>query len=73
MQNKIRSPADCSDNEWQEKIQKRLKLEEKMSNNLLHGLDNIKTKEELCKSIKLQNFRMIQCEQSMILREQESH
>ena len=36
-------------------------------------LDNIKTKEELCKSIKLQNFRMIQCEQSMILQEQESH
>lgn len=44
MQNKIRSPADCSDNEWQEKIQKRLKLEGKMSNNLLHALDNIKTR-----------------------------
>ena len=43
----------------------------------LHGykaaLDNIKTKEKLWKPIKLQNFRMIQCEQSMILREQESH
>ena len=44
MQNKIRSPADCSDNKWK-KDTKGVETEgEKMSNNFSHSILNIKNK-----------------------------